>query len=122
MSDPVRNIKLAQKESLLLKEISKLFMETSMDDSRLREVTINRVELAPSKAVCTVFFYTPKGISAFKELLEHLKLYKPSLRSAIAKKLDTRYVPEIVFKFDETFEKELRINQLLEKIKEEDKS
>ncbi len=122
MTHPVRNIKLAQKESLLLREISRLFMEKAMDDEQLRQVTINRVELAPSKAVCTVFFYTPEGAAAFREILEHLKLYKPSLRSAIAKKLDSRYVPDLVFKFDETFEKEFRIDQILQKIKDEDKS
>lgn len=117
MSESVSQIKRSQKESLLFREISQLFMKTAMDDSRLRELCINRVKLSPDKGLCTVYFYTSKGEEYFNEVLSTLKLYKPSLRKALASTIKGRYVPELVFKFDTNFEKQCRIEELLDQIK-----
>jgi ribosome-binding factor A len=116
-NDGVRNIKIAQKESLLLREISSLFMKTAADDPRLSRLTINRVKLSTDKGSCSIFFYTKGGQKEFKDLLEVLKLYKPSLRSALAKSIKSRYTPELIFKYDEQYEKEEKLNQLLESLK-----
>lgn len=118
MYSGVKNIKQAQKESLLLREISSLFMKASTDDPRLARLTISRVQLSSDKSSCSVFFYTPGGYKAFEELLEILKLYKPSLRSALAKSIKSRYTPELIFKYDEQYEKEEKLHQLLESLKE----
>jgi ribosome-binding factor A len=113
----VKNIKQAQKESLLLREISSLFMKASTDDARLSRLTINRVKLSSDKSSCTVLFYTPGGHKEFEQLLEILKLYKPSLRAALSKSIKSRYTPELIFKYDEQYEKEEKLNQLLESLK-----
>ncbi len=115
------NIRRAQKESLLFKEISILFNQLMLDDSRLKDISVNRVKLSPDKGLCTVYFYTNKGEQYFKEILETLKLYKPSLRKSLAEKINSRRVPELVFKFDEQFEKQFKMEQLLEEIKTENK-
>lgn len=115
-------IKRAQKESLLVREISQLFMKTAMDDTRLQGLTINRVKLSPDKGTCYVFFYTDKGEDAFTELLDVLILYKPSLRKALAATIQSRYAPELVFKYDAQYEKELRLDTLLSHIKEQDQT
>ncbi len=111
------NVKRAQKESQLFREISQLFMQTSLDDTRLKDIMVNRVQLSPDKGVCTIFFYTADGEERFNELLNILVLYKPSLRKALAAKIRSRYTPELIFKFDKQFEKQLRIDQLLEEEK-----
>ncbi len=117
-SGPSRTIKIAQKEKLLFREISSLFMKASMDDPKLRGFTITRVELSADKGFCSVYFYTPDGKEVFHEQLETLKLYKPSLRKALSG-LKSRYTPDLVFKFDEQFEKQMRIENLLDKVKQE---
>ena len=43
----VRNIKRAQKESQFLREISQLFMQLALDDTKLQNLTIDRVKLSP---------------------------------------------------------------------------
>jgi ribosome-binding factor A len=121
MCASISEIKKAQKESLLFKEISKLYMQASMDDPRLAGIFINRVKLSPDKGHCTVYFYTPEGEEHFNNVLEILKLYKPSLRKALATGIKARYTPEIVFKFDKTFEKQNRLEELLNTIKENKK-
>lgn len=116
----VSDIKRAQKESALLKIISNLFLVTIRDDSRIQDIFVNRVELSPDKGSCYVYFYSVKGEAYFKEMLEILKLYKPSLRKAIATTMQSRYTPELIFKFDVQFEKTLKIEQLIDKVKGED--
>ncbi len=118
MNETVKTIKQAQKESLLLREISNLFMKTSADDPRLMSLTINRVSISSDKGYCSIYFYTPGGLQEFEKLLEILKLYKPSLRTALAKSIKSRYTPQLIFKFDEQYEKEEKMNKLLDSLKE----
>lgn len=115
----VQLIKKERRESLLLKEISNLFFQASLDDRQLQDFVITRVSLSNDKSVCSVFFYSSKGEQYFNEKLEVLKLYKPSLRKALAQAISTRYVPELIFKYDAQFEKQKRIEELIDKLKEE---
>lgn len=48
-----------------------------------------------------------------------LKLYKPSLRKALSK-LPSRYAPELIFKYDEELEKQMKLEELMDKVKEQD--
>src|SRR6476659_8209315 len=100
MTSFVPNVKNAQKESLLFREIAQLFMRAAQDDSRLNDIMVHRVQLSPDKGVCTVYFYTSQGEEQFKKLLDVLVLYKPSLRKALATRIRSRYTPELIFKFD----------------------
>ncbi len=120
MTSSVSNVKRAQKESLFFREISQLFMQTTMDDKRLQGVFVNRVQLSPDKGLCTVYFYTAQGEDYFNELLHTLMLYKPSLRKALASTIKGRYVPDLVFKFDKQFEKQQRIEELIEQVRVKD--
>lgn len=113
-----KDIKKAQKESLLLREISGLLLQAGMDDPRLQKVGVSRVSLSDDKGTCTVFFYTSQGKKAFEEILEILKLYKPSLRAALAKKIRGRYTPNLVFRFDDQIEKSEKMNALFQQLKE----
>ena len=115
----ISNIKRSQKESLLLKELSKMLYELMLDDKELSGLFINRVELSKNKGACIVYFYDPQGPTIFEVKKKHLILYKPSLRKAIAMTLNGRYTPELVFAYDEQFEKQQRIENILEKVKKD---
>lgn len=118
----VSSIKKSQKESLIFKAIAQLFAQTTLDDTRLQTVTVNRVKLSDDKGVASVYFYMPGGFAEFKEKLPIILLYKSSLRRALARKINARYTPELIFKFDDQYEKQQRIQGILEKIKGEDSS
>lgn len=113
------HIKRSQKESLLLKELSKMLLEISLDDAELAGLFINRVELSKNKGSCTVYFYDAQGPAIFDQKKARLILYKPSLRKGIAATLDGRYTPEIVFAYDFQFEKQQRIETILEAVKKD---
>ena len=109
----------AQKESLLFRELSQLFMRLTIDDSKLAGLTLNRVALSKNKSSVTLYFYIPGGPEAFKERKDALVLYKPSLRKALSQAIPARYTPELVFAYDHLFEKQTKVDTLLEQIKKE---
>lgn len=111
-----QSIKRAQKEALYLRTISDLFREAATEDSRLRGITVERVQISPDGSMCTVFFFTAEGSAIFEEKLEYLKLYKPSLRKAFAQALNQRRTPDFIFKYDQQFAKAERIRNLIDSL------
>jgi ribosome-binding factor A len=119
-NNPKSSIKRAQRESLLFKTISKHMLAISLEDTRLQQLTVNRVQLSADKGLCFVFFYSPEGEAVYTELLPILTQYKSALRKALAKELQARYTPELAFAYDTQLEKQVRIERLLDKVKEEE--
>lgn len=120
MRTSVNEIKKAQRESVLLKLVSELFAQQARDEQALQGLAVSRVELSQKQGLCTVYFYTPDGKEAFDKALETLKLYKPSLRKAVAHQLQGRYVPDLLFVYDAQYEKIFRIEELLQKVAQEE--
>lgn len=116
----VSDIKRAQKESVLLRLVSGLFHQITLEKPALRDMYVTRVELSQGKTLCRVFFYTAAGQEHFRKALDDIKLYKPSIRKAIAQTFNSRYTVELLFVFDEQFEKTQHIESLIEKVKQED--
>lgn len=117
---PIDSIKRAQKESLYFRVIAKLFSQAALDDSELRNIYMTRVTLNRDKSICYVYFSSDSGREHFEKVLQQLKLYKPSLRKAVASEIRSKRIPQIVFKYDEQLEKQLKIENLIEKIKSDD--
>jgi ribosome-binding factor A len=112
-------VKREQKKSLYLQEISALVRQIALDEPALSSLFVTRVELSRDTGICYVYFSTHTDKKAFDEGLEILKLYKPSMRKTLAQTLRARYVPNLVFLYDEAKEKERRVTELLDKISRE---
>ena len=91
-----------------------------MEDPELKNLYINRISLSDKGGMCTVYFYSSLGEEEFDRVFEQLKLYKPSLRKAIAVRVPNRYTPDLFFKFDEQLKKQLEIEYLIERVKADD--
>lgn len=121
MSKQQQEIKKAQKESYYYKEISQFFRQITIDEPVLNGIFINRVSLSSDGGTCVVLFLATNGKPEFEEKLKTLVLYKPSLRSALAKSSHGRYTPKLIFRYDEDQEKVEKINRLLDTLKAEGK-
>jgi ribosome-binding factor A len=121
MSKQQQEIKRAQKESYLFREISNFFLQITIDEPRLSGLYINKISLSSDGGICNVLFLASNGRAEFEEKLPLLILYKPSLRSALAKTSQSRYTPNLVFRYDEDQEKADKINRLIDKLKDEGK-
>jgi ribosome-binding factor A len=113
------SIKTAQKEKEIFRVVATLLREVGREAPALATLFLNRVQLSTGKGMCYLYVYTPLGKEAFEQMRPELVLYKPSIRKAMADSLDARYTAEIIFVFDEQFERTARIESLLEQIKTE---
>jgi len=121
MTNRIREIKQAQRASFLLHEIAQFFLQITIDDAELRGLYINRVKLSSDNGLCYVLFIATNGKEEFDAKLSRLILFKPSLRSALSKVSHGRYVPDLIFKYDEEYEKQQKVEDLIDQLKREGK-
>lgn len=119
MSFRASSIKRSQKESLFRREIGELLQIASLDNPQLQGFSISRVSLSADKSIATVYFFLPEGKAGFEQKLEYLKLFKPSLRKALADRIPGRYVPQLRFHYDDQLEKQIKIETLLDEVKKD---
>ena len=115
----VTTIKQEQKKSFLLQEISALVRSVTADEPKLSFLFVTRVETSSDGGICYVYCSSYKDRADFEQGLEILKLYKPSMRKALSQAMHSRYVPNIIFRYDESKEKTRRVDQLLDEIIQE---
>lgn len=117
----VRAIKQAQRESFLLREISSLYLRVAQDNPELQGTYITAVQLSSDGSTCTVYFHSTQGQDHYEQVKDKLILYKPSMRTALAKASSSRYVPQLMFRYAEGVEKQQRVNELIDQLKKEGK-
>lgn len=111
-----RDIKRAQKEKQLSRELSNMLIRIQQDDPSIQGLYINSLRLSPDRSMCTVLFAAAGNKEEFDKKLPFLILYKPSLRTGLAKALNARYTPDLVFEYDSVSDKQKRIESLLTQI------
>jgi ribosome-binding factor A len=101
-------------------ELSLLLLQ-KVRDSRIAQVTISKVQMSPDLKRAKVYFLVPKGISSSKAIkgLEHARGF---FRSQIAKAMNLRYTPELVFFYDHQNEKIERLDEIFAEINLEKKA
>lgn len=116
-------IKREQKKSLFLRHITNILQTLAQDEPVVAKVYPTRVDFSADTGMCYVYFATfdtsQDAQEAFNDALKVLKLYKGSLRTALAKQINGRYTPDLIFLFDTTTEKVRKINELLDKVQED---
>ncbi len=117
----LHEIKREQKKSLFLREISTLIQAIAADENDVAQVYPSRIDFSADTGICYVFFasFIENDQEAFDKAFRVLKLYKPSIRTALSKAIKARYVPDLVFMYDEIKIKERRINDLLDKVQQD---
>ena len=103
----------------LKKRISQI-IQRELRDPRIGFITITDVDVTPDLRYVRVYFSVLGDEKAKKSAIIGLTRAAGYIRQLIAKDIKLRFVPEIVFKFDETLEQQQRIGELLEWIRRED--
>lgn len=105
-------------EAQLKEKIAVVVLER-LGDPRLGFITITGVRLTADKKLCRVF-YTVLGTDAQVKLTTRALVdAAPNVQERIAPSLRMRSVPKLLFVFDESIEKESRMNAILDQIAEE---
>ena len=109
------SIALQRSESLALRELSLILLKDSKNEF-LKKITITEVRIKNDLSLMSIYytFYDGKK-EDYEKALEEAKGY---LRSALAKKIKLRKMPDLLFIYDESLEYGNHIYDVLDKLKE----
>ena len=107
-----------QVAELLHEEIS-LLIQRRVRDPRLGFVTVTGVEMSPDLRVAHVYVSVLGSDDEAQASLDSLSRAAGFFRRELGASLSLRYLPELNFRPDDTLERALRIDQLLDSLQEE---
>jgi ribosome-binding factor A len=107
-----------QVAELLHEEIS-LLIQRRARDPRLGFVTVTGVEMSPDLRVAHVYVSVLGSDDEAQASLDSLSRAAGFFRRELGASLSLRYLPELNFRPDDTLERALRIDQLLDSLQEE---
>ncbi len=100
---------------LLREELSALIGE--LKDPRVAGVTVTAVEPAPDLTIAKVYVTTwPADPARREEVLAGLEHAKGYLKHELAGRVILRRIPDLVFKWDDTFDRADRIERLISQL------
>jgi ribosome-binding factor A len=75
-------------------------------------LTVPEVRMSPDLKIATAYVL-PLGGDEADEVIDHLDQHRRYLRGEVAKRVSLRFMPELRFKADTSFERSARIEELL---------
>ena len=103
---------------LLQQEISQI-LQLDMKDPRARLVTVTNVKLTADLRDAKVFISSLDPSVNHDELLSTLKRAAGYIRGELGRRLTLKYIPHIEFIFDDSFDRQERILDLIDQIHDE---
>ncbi len=107
-------LSLKRLESNALRELA-IILSKDTKNNKLSNITITEVRITNDLSFMTVYF-TCLIDSKREESKEALEQSKGYLRSLLAKKLNARKMPELIFKYDEALEYGNHMNEIISKL------
>ena len=95
------------------KEISALLVK-GLKDPRIGFVTITAVDVTPDLHLARVYFTAMGDEKARRESEKGLRSSIPFIRRELGRRLRMRYIPDILFQYDESIDYGNRIESLIE--------
>ncbi len=89
-------------------------------DPRVANVSVTRVETSRDYSVAKIFYNVVGGAGDPVVVQQGLESSRRWMRSQIARRLRLRTVPELVFVYDVSLDRAMKIEELLERIHRED--
>ena len=103
-------------EKIVERELSTIIFQ-DIKDERIKFVTITNVNLTNDLSIATVFYTVLGNEDQINNSIDALNDAKGFIRSSLAKRIEVKKVPELIFKYDESFEKGNRIEEILKGLK-----
>ncbi|MBQ9019371.1 MAG: 30S ribosome-binding factor RbfA [Bacilli bacterium] len=113
------SIKIQRLNHAIQEEISMILMK-EIKDSNIKFVTITGVDTTNDLSFSKVY-YTVLNKEKMVETKEALEKASSFIRTKLAERIDIRHTPELKFIYDTSIAYGEHIEELIEKIKEEDK-
>ncbi len=102
----------------LKKEIS-IIIQKELSDPRLEFVSITEVDVSPDLRNAKVYFSVLAEAHPPEEVAEVLVRATGRIRKFIGSRMRLRYIPEILFSYDDTIDSSFKIDAALKEISDE---
>lgn len=112
---PKSNKDIEKTKSLIARAVRDI-VSYEIKNENVGFMTITDVEVSSDHSYCKIYV---SFLNNAKNSIETLNRARGFVRSSLAKKLNFRRVPEIMFVLDDSYEKQARLESLLNKDKEE---
>jgi ribosome-binding factor A len=103
-----------------IRQEASVIIHDKLKDPRIGFVTITNVEVTPDLRYAKIFFSVLGNEDAYKNTKNALDSAKGYVRKLVAQRLNLRFAPEIAFYEDRSTEYSVRIEEVLNEIKEID--
>ena len=111
--------RIEKTNSLIRQEISEL-LRFEVKDPRLSSfITVNEVSASPDLKQAKVYVSDIGGKEEREETLSALTAASGFFRTKLAKRLKMRYVPELIFQWDDSIERGDRLLQIIDRVSQE---
>jgi ribosome-binding factor A len=91
-------------------------------DPRLKTASITGVKMSRDLRIARVYFITADGNKNIAQTIEGFKSALGYVKFKLAAELGLRYMPELRFFYDESFEYGVHIDEILSRIHDEDRA
>ena len=108
---------ILQLESLIKRVLSECVQNDLQKNVGL--LTITDTNLTSDYSYCTVY-YTVLDAKDKKRAYEGLNASKKYLRGVVASRVSMKRIPELIFKYDDSYERGARIEEILRELKEKE--
>jgi ribosome-binding factor A len=119
----MKTYKRAERVKHLLQQEISLIIQNDLKDPRVQMVTVTNVRLSPDLREGRVLVTSLSNDPAERDaILLGLKRATGYIRGELGRRLEIKFIPQLEFVFDDSYEKQERILNLLEQIHEETSS
>ncbi len=106
-------------EKIIARELGDIIMRDIKDD-RIKFVSITNVNLTNDLSIATVFYTVFGNENQIENSSKVFNEAKPYIRTILAKRIQVKKVPELIFKYDTSLETSERIEKILAEIREKE--
>jgi ribosome-binding factor A len=112
----------AQRVSVHIQKALTDILRKNIKDPRLEMVTVSKVNLTNDLRIARIYFTLIGSRKSIEDALTGFNSARGYLKRTLARELKLRYMPDIEFYYDDSFDHALHINELLKSIQKDDET
>ena len=101
----------------LIQEVLSDLLRKDIHDPRLQMATITNVKMSPDLKLARIYFTIYGDSKKSEDAASGFESARGFIKRNLARRLGLRYMPDLKFFYDDSFDYSMHIDQLLEKIK-----
>lgn len=118
----MKNYARSDRVSGLIQQVLSEILQKGIKDPRLKMTTITSVKMSRDLRVARIYYAISGGEKSVEEVARGFKSARGFVKRSLAGKLGLRYMPELEFFYDDSFDYGDHINKILKSIQKENGS